>query len=365
MRARLVAGWVATACAGALWIGCTGDGLPPEDPAPAEPDPVQPVIQDPGLEQVRNKPVEVELNWFGTACARTHGGQVRCWGPVTDNGGVPHTAVPLAVPGIEDAVGLSIGEWNACVLLATGQAMCWGEQFALEPAVVPGAVDLVEVSMGAVAACGVRADGHVLCWGGVGPVTQVEGEDAQVVGPALMPGFEGAVSVGVGRSHACALLTNGRVRCWGYNDGGQLGDGTQDEDSTLPVHPPADVPGLEGVVELSVGRFHTCALRNDGSAVCWGWTEALGVLLTPTAVADDAVQIYAGFETTAALLTDGTIGGNVAGLPPLKSMVVEQRDRGCGFRASDDALVCWRKSGALDTFYDPATPEFIVTEIVW
>jgi alpha-tubulin suppressor-like RCC1 family protein len=74
-----------------------------------------------------------------------------------------------------------------------------------------------------------------------------------------------------GDDHTCALRSDGTVVCWGANDRGQLGDRTT-QDRTAPV----SVPGLDRVAQLVVGGAHTCARRRDprglgeGTALCWG-----------------------------------------------------------------------------------------------
>ena len=87
-------------------------------------------------------------------------------------------------------------------------------------------------------------------------VTGLEPGDSAVGRPA---GF-------CGNFHTCAVISTGGVKCWGYNFYGQLGDGTS-TDSWRP----ADVSGLfSGVVEVSSGDDHTCALASTGTVKCWG-----------------------------------------------------------------------------------------------
>ena len=59
-----------------------------------------------------------------------------------------------------------------------------------------------------------------------------------------------------GEQHTCALRPNGAAVCWGSNLYGQL-------------TPPQD----ETFASISSGGNHTCALRPNGAAVCWGKNE--------------------------------------------------------------------------------------------
>ena len=64
--------------------------------------------------------------------------------------------------------------------------------------------------------------------------------------------------------HACAIRADGSLVCWGSNATGQLGDGT------LVNRPqPAAVVGLHGVSAVAAGLSHTCALSAAG-LWCWG-----------------------------------------------------------------------------------------------
>ena len=71
------------------------------------------------------------------------------------------------------------------------------------------------------------------------------------------------VFAGVG--HSCALKADGAAFCWGSNSFGQLGDGTTtDRDNA------AEVTGGLQFSTLAVGMLHTCGITDGGRAYCWG-----------------------------------------------------------------------------------------------
>ena len=76
----------------------------------------------------------------------------------------------------------------------------------------------------------------------------------------------GVVAITSGYDHTCALMATGDMQCWGRNTDGQLGNNST-TDSPVPV----GVTGLSpGVSAMTAGESDTCALTTAGTAQCWG-----------------------------------------------------------------------------------------------
>ena len=83
-------------------------------------------------------------------------------------------------------------------------------------------------------------------------------------------------SVTVGGDHTCALKTDGRAYCWGSNQFGQLGVahsdttcGAKDATYRCSLSPQQVQPGVKWL-SISAGARHTCAITVDREAFCWG-----------------------------------------------------------------------------------------------
>ena len=158
--------------------------------------------------------------------------------------------------------------------------------------------------------CALWPGGTVRCWGDNSRGQLGDGTLISRPDPAEVLGLEGVVEITSGVSHSCALTVNGSVRCWGFDDQGQLGDG----EATLdPRTRPVDVQGLGDVIQIAAGSWHTCALRREGTVRCWGWNRSGEVgdgttlpRTTPTDVTGlaEVVQITAGGDKTCALRRD-------------------------------------------------------------
>nr|MCS5537276.1 hypothetical protein [Candidatus Poseidoniaceae archaeon] len=127
-----------------------------------------------------------------------------------------------------------------------------------------------------------------------------------------LPEGRDAVGISAGSYHTCAVLDDGSAVCWGLNDVGQLGDGSIDS-ALSPVY--VDIPGGRTASSIDAGDSHSCAVLDNGSAMCWGagYTGMLGNGLNqdqhyPVYVilseGDSVSQISAGKEFTCAVMDD-------------------------------------------------------------
>jgi alpha-tubulin suppressor-like RCC1 family protein len=81
--------------------------------------------------------------------------------------------------------------------------------------------------------------------------------------PAQVPGLTGITQISIGGAGRLALRSDGTVRAWGGNGSGQLGNGNTTDRVT-----PAMVPGLTGITQVAAGEYYSVALRFDGTVLC-------------------------------------------------------------------------------------------------
>jgi len=219
-------------------------------------------------------------------CAVTGAGGAMCWGnnmfgKLGDGTGASRWS-PVEVLGLSSGiVGLDAGGWHTCVLTTAGGVLCWGfnrygqlgdgmnNDRRPVPANVAGlSSGIVALAAGGWHTCALTEAGGVKCWGsgplGDGTDTFIQRTPVEVIGLS-----DEVAALAAGGQHTCALTAAGGVKCWGRNDFGQLGDGSISE-----RHTPVDVNGLtSGVAALAAGDYHTCALTAAGGVKCWGLNQ--------------------------------------------------------------------------------------------
>ena len=196
-----------------------------------------------------------------------------------------------APPAGERLQSISVGWVHACGLRTDGTPVCWGSN-QLGKATPPPGEKFKHISSGTNNSCGIRENGVAVCWGGTYGTSQE------------LPGGP-FVSINVGETYTCALREDGGTDCWGGNGftvckgmpGGFFGCNDLYGSESIAPMPPAGHTFTSFSSEAP-----NCALRADGSAVCWTQYES-GLLPEPEG--ERFTSISASVNHACALRPDG------------------------------------------------------------
>lgn len=247
---------------------------------------------------------------------------------------------------------LAAGWRHTCRITMDDQLYCWGENESGQlgtgdvasrstPMRVGTSADWMSVAAGSNHTCGVRAPGKLFCWGDNSQGQQAGGSTNNQ-GPRgrlrQVMDWEDVVDVQCGGDNCCALRAGGALYCWGANLDGSAGVGSQMSPITRPMRVGQNATFLR---VLSVGGWHSCAIRRDGMLMCWGRNEdgQLGLgenqasRRSPAAVGDHWLRVAAGDQHTCAIRGDRSLycwGGNGfvqlgMGYETLDKMLVEAK----------------------------------------
>jgi LPXTG-motif cell wall-anchored protein len=272
----------AVKCWGYNGAGNIGDGTTDDTPVPKD------VVGLSGVKSISsNQAVCVVMT-------STNG--VKCWGSSPENGNASDLLSPTDVQDLTSGVSMvSVGGTSSCAVLQSGALKCWGlnnwgqlgggstDPSSTTPVEVTGLTSgVTSASVGGDHACAV-VSGAVKCWG-KGSSGQIGDGNPNNSGSGIPPTqvtglTSGVEAISAGDEFNCALLNTGAVMCWGKNSDGQLGDGQGGQGGPGEYAlDPVQVTGLtSGVVAISAGLSHACALLSTGEVKCWGSNDgALG-----------------------------------------------------------------------------------------
>jgi alpha-tubulin suppressor-like RCC1 family protein len=243
----------------------------------------------------------------GHTCAIV-AGEAWCWGDNTfgqlgngEIGAAASTTTPVKVIFSDPATRLkdvAVGVNYSCAVDLAGAAWCWGNnEYAklgdftnplapgdsnqpaspqpIKAKFTPPAPVLTEISASLHHTCALDATGGGWCWG-TNEMGEL-GENSQDNTPhlPLQPVDSGdlprtGISAIRARGDQTCAIIDGAAECWGQNDGGQLGvDPGTYPFKLLPTPVYASDLG-SGLLGITTGHDHSCAIRADSTLWCWG-----------------------------------------------------------------------------------------------
>jgi alpha-tubulin suppressor-like RCC1 family protein len=278
-----------------------------------------------------------------STCAVYPNGLVYCWGSNKSKqlgiGSARFTYAPRPTPVKSlggTPVGVSVGVDSACSILTIGAIQCWGhngsgalgaahaghnaDDAQTASALIGAWASPSNQSTGGDHSCYRDNNKTVKCLGGnaYGQLGNGSATNSSTpVQTAIITGANNATSaaqVVTGSHHSCARLENRNVKCWGVNNYRQLGTPAL----TVPnLATPVDVPDLANdVIQLASRADHTCAIRSNNDAYCWG-ADSFGQLgdgtiapykgVVKVALTTDVREISTGTAHTCALVKGGGV----------------------------------------------------------
>ncbi len=229
-------------------------------------------------------------------CVIRHNRTLWCWGDnrsgqlgngTKTNSTVPVQVIISAVEPLAPVKQVSARLNHACAIRENGSLWCWGNNAngrlgddstneRLNPIGVPGMnAGVTQVSAGVHHTCAIRSTGEVFCWGlnDRGQLGDNSTTERRTPVAVVWPGLENVPAIAdvtTGEKHTCVLLVAGAAYCFGDNGNGRLGDNTTTHRSV-----PTAVVGMDtDVRDLEIGYRHSCAIKTDDSAWCWGDNNA-------------------------------------------------------------------------------------------
>ena len=144
----------------------------------------------------------------------------------------------------------------------------------------------------------------------------------------LATGEETFTAVSSGEHHTCGLRSDGSAVCWGWNRDGQ---------ATAPVG--------ETFTAVSSGWSHTCGLRSNGTVACWGYNR-YGRATAPAG--ENFTAVSSGGLHTCGLRSNGSVacwgwnGSGQATAPAGENFTAISSGGAhtCGLR-SNGSVACW------------------------
>ena len=138
----------------------------------------------------------------------------------------------------------------------------------------------------------------------------------------------------LGDRHSCAVTDDGQALCWGNGTNGEIGN-SQSSNKSTPVYvvdgEDNTIP-IEGIVQIVAGYEYTCALNIEGKVFCWG-SQADG-------------RLGNGVTSGGIINHPATVKTDITSDPPVDLLNIVQiashSNHTCAL-SSDSEVFCWGK----------------------
>ena len=239
----------------------------------------------------------IKTNGSLWAWGRTYEGQL---GDGTSGSGTNKT-IPTRIGTDTDWKSVYAGWSNTFAIKTDGTLWAWGRNYFGElgdgtttdrntPTRIGTDTNWASVSAGSTHTVAIKTDGSLWAWGrnrygqlGDGTITiydyydyensvyvYIDNNDKSI--PTRIGTDANWASVSAGDENTIAIKTDGSLWAWGINYTGQLGDGTSGSETgkTTPTRIGTDTNWVSVSME---SRFHTVAIKTDGSLWAWGYNN--------------------------------------------------------------------------------------------
>eukprot|EP00727_Mastigamoeba_balamuthi_P011879 m51a1_g7313 hypothetical protein (1180) ;mRNA; f:128296-133312 len=234
------------------------------------------------------------------ACAAQDDSRIACWGAAGSSSYVP-SGIPTPLPSGARVRSVGCGYEDACAVHEDGVAYCWGRGSVR----IDTTLRYSTIAVGWYHACGITTSGDVslpddsktlgsataIACGTQSTSVWYDGGNSYGWGSDGYGQFDpprswvDVITASASRGVSCAVYYDGALSCWGDKTYGE---------TSVPA-----VPAGQTWVGVSVGYYHVCGVLANGTTLCWGGRNKLGLLDTsviPTYAATAMCSWYGGNE---------------------------------------------------------------------